>query len=61
MKTLYEKRDLESLWVLYMQHLRHMTSEALHEKAEIAAELAYRDSVILKLQKELADLQSGKT
>jgi hypothetical protein len=44
--TLYAKRDLEELGGHYLKHLNAMTSEQLHSKSDIAAELAARDVVI---------------
>jgi hypothetical protein len=54
MIKVYGKRDVKgSLMNLFMHHLASMTAEGLHEKADIAAELAYRDSRIEKLNSDL--------
>ena len=34
----------------FIKHMGAMTGESLHSKAEIAAELAYRDNVIFELK-----------
>ena len=41
----------------FMTHMMAMTTEKLHSKGDIAAELAYRDQRIIKLEAELAALQ----
>ncbi len=49
MKKLYAERDPEALDVaggFYGRHVSAMTAEGLHEKADIAAELAYRDMLL---------------
>jgi hypothetical protein len=43
---LYAERDPEALGEYYMRHLSAMTGEALHSKAAIAVELAWRDQQI---------------
>ena len=46
---LYAERDpmqLDEAGSYYTKHVIAMTAEGLHEKAEIAAELAYRDMLI---------------
>ena len=43
----------DELAQLYVDHVHAMTGEGLHSKADIAAELAYRDSVIKELRKQL--------
>ncbi len=43
----YAERNIEELGELYMRHLDAMTRESLHEKGEIAAELAWRDSELM--------------
>lgn len=53
-ESLYAERDIIALGHFYTQHVEAMTSEDLRSKSDIAAELAYRDSVIAKLQKQLA-------
>ena len=54
MSKLYAKRDIENLDT-YGDHLMAMTSEGLMGKSDIAAELAYRDSVIDALSRKLAE------
>jgi len=52
-EKLYAQRDAYELDVtgsFYIRHVSAMTSEGLHSKADIAAELGYRDSVISKLK-----------
>lgn len=57
MDKLYAERDTEDLGQHYTNHLNAMTSENLHNKSDIAAELAYRDSIIEKLNCEIYSLQ----
>ena len=45
----YAKRDTEALGEHYTRHVWAMTQEGLHDKADIAAELAHRDAVIANL------------
>lgn len=47
----YARRDTESLGKLYIEHVEAMTAEGLHSKADIAAELAWRDEQIEILRK----------
>lgn len=50
--NLYAERDIEALDTfggLYSKHVSAMTSESLHSKAAIAAELGYRDMLIAEL------------
>lgn len=52
-EKLYAQRDAYELDVagsFYIRHVSAMTSEGLNSKADIAAELGYRDSVIAKLK-----------
>jgi len=42
----YKERDPEALGEAYIRHVDAMTSESLHSKAGIAAELACRDNEI---------------
>jgi len=46
----YAERDPVALGEYYMKHLVAMTSEKLHAKSEIAAELAFRDAEIERLK-----------
>ena len=43
MEKLYAERDLELIGKHYARHVLAMTAEDLHSKADIAAELAWRD------------------
>lgn len=52
-QKLYAERDAIALGQLYVDHVCAMTSEALHEKSDIAAELAWRDAHIQMLQEDL--------
>ena len=50
--NLYAERDIEALdnfGGLYSNHVSAMTSESLHSKSAIAAELGYRDMIISEL------------
>lgn len=50
--NLYAERDIEALdnfGGFYSKHVSAMTSESLHLKSSIAAELGYRDMLISKL------------
>jgi hypothetical protein len=52
----YKQRDIELLDESgghYIRHLSAMTKENLHNKSDIAAELAYRDYVITEMKKVL--------
>lgn len=52
----YAERDafeLDQAGGHYMRHVMAMTSEQLHSKSDIAAELAWRDSQIAALQQKL--------
>jgi len=51
-KKFYAERDPLSLEPHYSAHVSAMTSEGLHAKSAIAAELAYRDSYIEELESE---------
>jgi hypothetical protein len=55
---LYANRDPIRLEPFYSMHVSAMTSEALHSKSDIAAELAFRDAEIAKLMKELTVVQN---
>ena len=55
-EKLYAERDiiaLDEAGNYYFKHVMAMTSEQLHSKSDIAAELAHRDMLIDKLTKEL--------
>lgn len=47
--NLYAERDVIKQGEWFSKHLMHMTSEELHNKADIAAELAHRDIIIDEL------------
>ncbi len=49
---LYAERDIEALSLRnhYLKHIESMTSEELHSKSAIAAELAHRDLCIENLK-----------
>ena len=56
----YAERDPEQLdkdGGYYFRHVMAMTSEKLHSKADIAAELAFRDKRIADLEEEIKDLE----
>lgn len=46
----YPPVDIEELGDDYINHLDSMTSEGLHSKSDIAAQLAARDREIARLQ-----------
>jgi hypothetical protein len=48
-EKLYARRDIEKLGEHYLRHVDHMTTEALYDKGDIAAELAWRDLRIAQL------------
>jgi len=48
-KPIYAKRNTEAQGSHYTKHVCHMTGEGLHDKSEIAAELAHRDIEIERL------------
>lgn len=54
----YKCREIDSdeLRDLYAHHYSSIRSEGLTERAEIAAELAYRDAEIKRVEQERADL-----
>jgi hypothetical protein len=52
---LYPKHRLETLEPYYCQHISAMTSEGLHDKSDIAEQLAWRDMHIAQLVKVLAE------
>lgn len=65
MKKLYGNRDIMALdeeFGFYSRHVSALTAEDLYSKSDIAAELAYRDSLIKKLTdtlNETRDYLSG--
>ena len=59
MKTsLYSFRALKDLGVHYTNHVEAMTAEKLHDKSDIAAELAYRDIRIAELETAISDIMN---
>lgn len=52
----YAERDIESQGEHYVNHVMAMTSESLHGKSNIAAELAHRDIRIAELEARILDL-----
>lgn len=53
---MYEKRNTIELGEYYTRHVYAMTAEQLHSKADIAAELAYRDKEIDRLKESLSNI-----
>lgn len=49
-KRLYERRQAQALEPHYSAHVSAMTTEGLHAKAAIAAELAWRDAQITRIR-----------
>lgn len=58
MGNLYAERDIIEQGNHYFRHTSAMTSEGLHSKSDIAAELAHRDIEIERLQARAAELSS---
>ena len=56
MSKLYTERDIIEQGDYYSRHTSAMTSEGLHSKSDIAAELAHRDIEIERLQALVAEL-----
>jgi hypothetical protein len=55
MSATYPEQDLESLDGHYIRHVGAMTRERLHEKSEIAEQLAVRDRMLDDLLAEYRD------
>jgi len=58
--ALYFERDIDKLGKdggLYYAHVSAMTTESLHSKSDIAAELAYRDYLINTLKAQLCEMK----
>jgi hypothetical protein len=53
----YEHRDIIAQGKGYTDHVQAMTAEGLHDKGDIAAELAHRDERIAALEAELAKVK----
>lgn len=60
-QTQYAQRDTESLGNTYIKHVEAMTAEGLHAKSAIAAELAWRDDKIEKLESLVFSDTVGET
>lgn len=58
-ENLYRGRSIgpSDLEPFYSEHIAAMTAEALHSKADIAEELAFRDSEIARLTSEVKALR----
>ena len=55
----YDDRDimyLDEKGSFYSTHISAMTAEGLHSKSVIAAELAFRDSIIVDQNKHITEL-----
>lgn len=59
-KELYAERDIDELGDYYAKHVSAMTTERLHSKSAIAAELAFRDCLIEQQAKEIEALTSER-
>ena len=57
----YTRPDPLALDAYYTRHVSAMTEEGLHEKSEIAAELAYRDHLIDTLRANVDELREENT
>jgi hypothetical protein len=57
-KKLYGCSNLHTLEPYYSRHIAAMTAEGLHSKSDIAAELAFRDREIVRLQETVAQAGS---
>lgn len=55
----YADRDIIAQGSYYLRHVSAMTAERLHEKSDIAAELAHRDQEIDRLRAERGALLGG--
>lgn len=53
----YADRDLFELGEHYVRHVRAMTAEKLHDKTDIAAELAFRDAELSSANERIAELE----
>ena len=52
---IYPELNPEDLGEWYYKHVEALTAEGLHDKAKIAAQLAYRDNIIEELQRLIED------
>ncbi len=57
---MYAQRDPKALGEHYFRHVDAMTRERLYEKCHIAAELAYRDSVIQQQAQALTAVRGAR-
>lgn len=55
---LYANRDAMALGQHYLNHVSAMTTEGLHAKSAVAAELAWRDMKLAEAEKHIADLRA---
>jgi len=53
----YKQRDTRALGENFARHMSAMTAERLHKKADIAAELAWRDNEIDRLKAEIKTMR----
>ena len=56
MIPVYKERDIVAQGEVYLAHVEQMTVQGLHSKSAIAAELAHRDIMIIKLSEKLNEL-----
>ena len=57
----YAKRAVMGIMAHYAKHVQAMTAEGLHEKSDIAAELAWRDAQLESCNTQLAELRDVAT
>ena len=57
-ELLYAIRNHMAQGEYYIRHVDHMTREGLHNKSDIAAELAHRDIRIAELKAEIVQTQN---
>jgi hypothetical protein len=57
---LYATRDIEAQGDAYIDHVMAMTTEGLHSKSDIAAELAHRDIALVAVTVERDKLKDGE-
>lgn len=55
----YAHRDIITQGDYYLRHIEAMTREGLHDKGDIAAELAHRDERIAALEALLREVVEG--
>ena len=54
-EKLYAGRNEEELGDYFTNHMMAMTGENLHDKSDVAAELAYRDKIIDDLRRAIVE------